>query len=381
MKERQLQLRVGLFVIVASVILGTIVFYFGEFRDFWEPRYTIAVHFPSAPGIFADSPVEMNGVKIGVVREIVFDQRRGGVTVLIDVNQRYQLRQDTQPQLTRSLLGDSTIEFSPGSSPERLTADTLLEGKLPRDPLEMVQNLNESLSTTLESFETTSREWRHVAQNVNSLLDTNRGQFDAVIEGSTEALAQLTATMTTANQTLSNVNRLLADPESQKNLQETMAALPRLTNETHQTIAAVRKTVETLDLNLKHLNEATAPLADRGTAIVTKLDASLGNIQVLSGELSRFAQLAMKDDGPLKQLASNPELYRNLNQSATSLAVLLKNLEPMVSDLRVFSDKIARHPELIGVSGALKGSSGLKEASSENASQAQAPQRHELLKR
>jgi phospholipid/cholesterol/gamma-HCH transport system substrate-binding protein len=32
-----------------------------------------------------------------------------------------------------------------------------------------------------------------------------------------------------------------------------------------------------------------------------------------------------------------------------------------VKDLRIFSDKVARHPELIGVSGALKGSSGLKD--------------------
>jgi hypothetical protein len=32
----------------------------------------------------------------------------------------------------------------------------------------------------------------------------------------------------------------------------------------------------------------------------------------------------------------------------------------MVKDLRIFADKIARHPEKIGVGGALKGDSGLK---------------------
>jgi phospholipid/cholesterol/gamma-HCH transport system substrate-binding protein len=58
---------------------------------------------------------------------------------------------------------------------------------------------------------------------------------------------------------------------------------------------------------------------------------------------------------------SDPELYRNLSSSAGSLAVLLQNLEPIVRDMRIFSDKIARHPELIGVSGALRGSSGLKD--------------------
>jgi phospholipid/cholesterol/gamma-HCH transport system substrate-binding protein len=38
----------------------------------------------------------------------------------------------------------------------------------------------------------------------------------------------------------------------------------------------------------------------------------------------------------------------------------MKNLDLVMKDLRVFSDKIARHPELIGAGGALRGSSGLK---------------------
>ncbi|MCA9023317.1 MAG: hypothetical protein KDA74_24380, partial [Planctomycetaceae bacterium] len=49
-------------------------------------------------------------------------------------------------------------------------------------------------------------------------------------------------------------------------------------------------------------------------------------------------------------------------RSASSLTVLLNNLEPIARDIRIFSDKIARHPEILGVSGAMKGSSGLKDA-------------------
>jgi phospholipid/cholesterol/gamma-HCH transport system substrate-binding protein len=63
----------------------------------------------------------------------------------------------------------------------------------------------------------------------------------------------------------------------------------------------------------------------------------------------------------LIRLAKDPTLYRNLNDSTTSLSVLLRNLEPVVRDLRIFSDKVARHPELLGVQGALRGSAGVKE--------------------
>ena len=44
-----------------------------------------------------------------------------------------------------------------------------------------------------------------------------------------------------------------------------------------------------------------------------------------------------------------------------SLSMLLKNLQPIVQDMRVFTDKVARRPELLGVGGALRPSSGLKD--------------------
>jgi phospholipid/cholesterol/gamma-HCH transport system substrate-binding protein len=70
----------------------------------------------------------------------------------------------------------------------------------------------------------------------------------------------------------------------------------------------------------------------------------------------------------------------NLDRSAQSAALLLHNLEPIIRDLRVFSDKVARHPELIGVSGVLRGSSGLKypeEAEPQRAGNGQRPQQQQ----
>ena len=95
--------------------------------------------------------------------------------------------------------------------------------------------------------------------------------------------------------------------------------------------------------------------------MTARLDSTLGNLQTISVELATFSKLLRRPDGSLQKLLTDPELYRNMNRSAAALSVLLKNLQPVVYDLRVFSDKIARHPEMIGVRGALRSSSGLKE--------------------
>ena len=135
----------------------------------------------------------------------------------------------------------------------------------------------------------------------------------------------------------------------------------------------VRLTAANVDQNMSNLNEVTLPLAKQSRSMVAKLDSTLGNLETVSAELSQFSRLLQKQDGSLQKFMTDPELYRNLNRSASSLAILLKNMEPIVSDLRVFSDKIARHPEVIGVRGALTRSSGLKDPPPREASRNGAP--------
>ncbi|MBM79200.1 MAG: hypothetical protein CMJ78_01240 [Planctomycetaceae bacterium] len=373
MNERQQQFRVGLFVIAASVVTAVMIFKFGDFSHLFDETYSISAHFDSAPGVEASAPVTMNGISVAQVREVIFDSKRGGVLVLINMSSKYRLRADTRVQLTRSILGDSTIELSPGKSKDLLPPDSMLEGELPVDPMQIVANLDRRLDQTLGSFDQTSKEWRQVAANLNSLMDTNRGSLSTVLERAAVSLDEFGKTMKTANMALSNANKTLADPQVQENLKRTVAALPKLTEETHQTVVAVKETISAAQKNLENLQGVTQPLSTHSKSIVVQLDGTLRNLHSLSIELNQFAKLANKKDGSLNQFASNPDLYQNLNQSAESLAILLKSLKPVVSDLQVFADKVARHPELIGVSGAIKGSSGIKEPS--EARQANGPSR------
>lgn len=361
MNDRKLQFRVGIFVIAASLVAAVIVFQFGEFQSLWQPRYTLAIHFDEAPGVYPSTPVRQNGISVGKVSEIILDENHGGVLVLVTVRSDFKLRRDARPRLTLSLLGDASIDFTPGKSSELMQPGDRIKGEPASDPMQIVNQLDRKLTATLDSFEATSREWQKVGRNMNSLMETNEGNLDAVIERTALSLEQFTQTMKNADQTLVAANKIIADPQNQENLQKMLAAMPAMVEETQKTVSAVRAAVQNADSTLSNLNEFTAPLAKRSNSIVTRLDATLGNLETLSREMNDFSQIIRRNDGSLQKLVSDPELYRNLNQSAESLAVVMKNLEPIMRDLRIFSDKVARHPELIGVSGALSGSSGLKD--------------------
>ncbi len=57
---------------------------------------------------------------------------------------------------------------------------------------------------------------------------------------------------------------------------------------------------------------------------------------------------------------NNSELYDSLTAAVGNIEKLTRDLKPIVNDVRVFADKVARHPENLGVRGAIMGSSGIK---------------------
>jgi phospholipid/cholesterol/gamma-HCH transport system substrate-binding protein len=368
MSETRLQFAVGLVVLVALSIGTALVIRFGDLQRELEPRYAVEITLETAGGLYPSAPVLMSGLGIGAVDKLSFAEDRG-VIVTVEIRPEVKIRRDSVPLVSRSLLGETVIEFVPGASPLYLKPGERIAGQGATDPLAALQRLEGRAGQVLEALTATGQEWQLVGRNVNALMETNRGNLDVVIERAAESLQEFTQTMQSANramtsaeQMIGEANKLIADPRAQQALKETMLSLPALVEETRRTIAATRSAVENVNQNLVNLAQVTEPVGQRGPVMVSKLESSLSSLDALLAELNRFAQAVNQPDGSLNKLASDPSLYDNLDRSAQSMAVLLKNLEPILRDVREFSDKVARNPELLGVGGALRPSAGLRDA-------------------
>lgn len=376
--ERQLQFRIGLLVMIALAIGGWLVYEFGDMKQFTQKRYSLAIHFESAAGLYPTAPVTYSGLTVGTVRQIQLDEKRGGVLVSINVREGVAIPTDSRAVIVRSILGETAIDITAGREREAHKAGARMEGQLAVDPLEMVQRMEGRAIEVLDVVTATGREWQLVAKNLNGLMDTKRGDLDQVVERASESLYQFTETMTHVNELLKSANKVVGDPEAQRALHDTLVAMPKLVNETQRTIAetrgavaSTRQVLDSVNKNLVNLTQVTEPVGKRGEQMVAKLDSSLTNLDQLMGELNRFARLVNSKEGSLQKFASDPSLYDNLDRSSQSLAVLLRNVEPVLRDLREFSDKVARNPELLGVGGAVRPSAGLKDAELLNPSQKQ----------
>lgn len=68
------------------------------------------------------------------------------------------------------------------------------------------------------------------------------------------------------------------------------------------------------------------------------------------------------------------ELYNRINRLVENVDGLTRDLKPVIHNVEVFSDKIARHPSVLGVGGAIRKDSGLKDVPTDENGQPVQPQ-------
>ena len=364
MDERILKFRVGAMVLATLILLAILVVLFGESPTLIR-SYVVHINFPEAPGVTQDTPVRKSGILIGRVTDVRFsDDDQVIVTVSIDT--RIRLRRNEVPRITASLLGDAVIQFVPSGGPakeEFIEDGDLIAGSVARNPLQVLSSLEGDLGGAIGSVSAAGNQIGQLAQNVNRLLASNDEQINRIIGKTENALDGF-------QQTLANVNSILGTSPGPTEVdtgrpalpgeEQARTNLPEVLKETSEAVRTLRTTLETADRNLRNLEGFTGPLGERGEQIVGRIDQTVARLDELLEQFVEFGTALNRREGSLGQLVNNPDLYQHLNAAACNIEQLTKQLKPIVNDARVFADKIARHPEVLGVRGAIKKSPGIK---------------------
>jgi phospholipid/cholesterol/gamma-HCH transport system substrate-binding protein len=213
----------------------------------------------------------------------------------------------------------------------------------------IVESLERKVGSTLDR-------WESVGERVDRLLAKHEGDVDQV-------LSELAVSLRSFNQTMKSANAMLGDPQNQQNVRRTLEEMPKLLSDTREAVSAVRGATALAEKNLANLQEVTAALANRTGSFVVRLDQGAAKANQLLDELQLYARRFNQEDGSLAQLMGNPDLYNNLNNAAFHLNELLTRLQPVVANLEIFSDTVARFPEKLGIGGVVSPSKGTKPGS------------------
>jgi phospholipid/cholesterol/gamma-HCH transport system substrate-binding protein len=365
MNERVIQFRVGVTVVAAIVIALILVLLFDGFPTFFtEHPYVVYISFNQAPGVTEGTPVRKSGILIGRVKSVDFAEDIGikpreGLHVIVttEIQANRTIRHDEIPQIGKSLLGDAVIEFvlQEGTNlPEtKVDPGERIPGTVVPDPLQAIGNIEGNLSVAIGSIANTANQIGELASKVNNLLANNDEQMQRIIGKTEMSLDQFQAAVT-------NANDLLGDPMIKANIRQMATDLPKATADLNESMANLKQTLTLANKNLTNIEGFTKPLGERGSKLINDIDTAATTLRDVLAQTRKFSEALNSPEGTLGRLINDKQLYNNLNSAACNLNDLSRELKPIVNDARAFSDKISRHPEKLGIRGAIFPSSGIK---------------------
>jgi phospholipid/cholesterol/gamma-HCH transport system substrate-binding protein len=397
MDQRLMQLRIGLMVVFIGLIIAILLFMIGGEQSlvYWLQRKQVFhVYFSEAPGVTRGTPVRKAGIRIGRVshvqyaedvddpniREQLDDRRKqGGVVVTIEIDRNRRIYSDEVCRVRNdSLMGDAVLVFvrgrgenepgnngngapggrhDPGPQPSPLPQDqsrtvlppgTLLEGEVDLGPLQLARELQDEFAVAIQSVAETSNEIRIFAERMNEFLGSReeagprQEQFGDVIDTTSSAMKSVKELADNANQVIGDMRNTL--------------------DRASRTFDKMDDTISRLNNSLGNIQRFTEDLGERGPVMIERLERGSENLELLLAQMYAFSQALNSQEGTLGRLIRDPQLYENLNKAVANIEQVSRDLKPVVRDVRVFSDKIARHPELLGVRGALEQTTGTKGA-------------------
>ncbi|MGE0871902.1 MAG: MlaD family protein [Kofleriaceae bacterium] len=336
MRDRGLEFKVGLLILVSSAILFGFIFVLGNLS--LRSGFTFSLDYDYIGSLQPGAPVKVSGIKVGKVEDIVFlggqidpkTNKRVQVRVKAWVEDRVRdsIRNDAEFFInTAGVLGEQYLEIVPGKDwdhppiePGAIISDEHRVHNPPRTDL-VVSRLYEVLDGVSSVLRDDRDAIKHLLSNgasavseVNQLLVDNRKQLGELI-GSAAELAKEGKT------TLAKVNVGLGDGRPVANL-----------------IASVDATLDTARSSMATLTPSAAALmtdATRVTGMIT--DQRLGGVD-------RIIDTASVAAGRASTLLDNANGMLSDMRAGKGTAGALLARDELYSDLRELIRDLKRNP-------------------------------------
>jgi phospholipid/cholesterol/gamma-HCH transport system substrate-binding protein len=361
MNERVMQFRIGMFVIVAGLVLTMLIVWFGESPSLLRDQIYLKARYAEAPGVLQGVAVRKSGIRVGEVVAIDFDDRPNqpdGVLVTMAIERKYSVREGSIPRLSRSLIGDVTIDLLPGTGKEPLTLGRtidkapIIEGDVAVDP-------GKALAAATTAFEQAGDTLKSINEAASGLakLSKNADQLDGFLKTWTKTGQDLSAASQGVNQFLnSNQNDFrttmtnlqgVADklnntltPETRDSLKTGIAKISSASSRLDSQLADLGPLMKDLGAPVNHV-----PTTDFGQS-VRRINRVVADLELLTAVL-RTRNGTLNADGSLQKLLTQSALYDNFNATAVSANQALTQLKAVLSSFRTFAERVSRDPSLI----------------------------------
>lgn len=270
--------KVGLFVLVALIILGYMSFRVGEYGFGLAKGYLVTAVFDNVAGLERDASVQIAGVEVGRVESIRLKEGKALVTMRVLPNVKLE-KDVTVLVKTHGILGEKYIEIVPGTKGEvilkggeqitrverMVDIDKLLNQiTLIADDIKMVTGSLRRVWGVKEgedSLKSMTKNIRDLTDSLNMIVKQNDERFSQMVANLRDASIQMEKTFASLSEIMEGINkgegtagRFVKDTTIVDNLDKTLASLQNITNKINEGRGTIGKLIndeETAD----NLNE------------------------------------------------------------------------------------------------------------------------------
>jgi phospholipid/cholesterol/gamma-HCH transport system substrate-binding protein len=341
MAQRKLtwaELRVGLFVLVALVILAMGIFYVTGAQGFWVPKYRYRAYLPEVEQLQYGAPVSLDGVIVGNVESISLTphppDKQHNVTVVMRINQKYheQIRTDSTASLvTQGLLGNRYVSVTRGlTGAEIPPGGVVASGQVPeisdvvQRGYDVVQNLG-VLSTQINDMVAQVRKGEGTIGKF--MTDSS---FYNHLNGSA---AKIEALVTSVEEGNGTAGKLVASDELYNKVNSAVAKVDDV-------VGAIRDQKGTMGRLVYDpaIAENVKGIAEKGNGLLADVRAGKGslgkfatddtaynNLRDASANVRDATAKLDSNEGTLGKMFSDPAFYDNMTGLAGDMRLLVSD--------------------------------------------------------
>lgn len=341
------QLKVGLTVLIACIVLAVLILLMSGTGGLFTPKMNLRAYFDDAGGLRQGAPVRLNGVDIGNVSGIRIvadpDKKLTPVEVIMRVNTKYEAEMHTDSiasLATAGVLGETyiNIDSSHATGPIAHNGDTLTVRNEPD-----IQDVVRASQGTLQNMDALLKRLDRIVAFVESgqgsigkliydpalynRLASTVNQFQDLMtqvsqgQGTIGKLIADDTLYRKVNTTVDNLNKIIDDLNAGKGTAGKFLKDPQLYNNANATIANVKQLTDDINAGkgaigkLAKDQEFAAKLQDtmnKLSAISDRLEAGEGTAGKLLRDPSVFNntdQLLLESRELIKSIRENPKRY------------------------------------------------------------------------
>ncbi len=336
MSESARNFLVGIFVLTALSVLAVLMVWFGEAPSWlgggeWSLRI---VGVTGLSGINEGSPVSLNGVEIGRVKQLEFENPSRpdqGVVIVAGIKRGYLVPRGAFAKVYGATLGIGTgrieIVVEKGGAVEPLPFESaVIHGEMRSVIGELIsKDLVRSVQRTITEIGDLAAAATPVAEHLAEFLES-RPVFD--VDRAAEEGARLQANLTTVVERLdrlvTNVNAVLGDEHVQDDVRAAVRDLRQTTSSLKETVELWKHETKRLSDNINRRVDRTGDQLD---AAFRDLHDVLANLDEASSSLARVLNRVDRGEGTMGLLARDERLYESGVLALDRLAELAATLQ------------------------------------------------------